>query len=128
MEFLRAHYEKVILSMVLLGLAAAAVFMPLKVSKERQSSQEREESIVNRPVTPMKPVDLTTNVIVMARLEQRSKFKYGGEHNIFNPVRWQRRPDGGVIKGSEAGIGALKVTGIRPLHYRMTFDGPSGSP
>ena len=70
MQFLKAHYEKIILSIVLLGLAAAAALMPIKVSKERDLAGERENSIVNRPVTPMKPVDLTTNALILARMEQ----------------------------------------------------------
>jgi|SRR4051812_2490978 hypothetical protein len=127
MQFLKAHYEKIILSIVLLGLAAAAALMPIKVSKERDLAGERENSIVNRPVTPMKPVDLTTNALILARMEQPARLKYGGEHNIFNPVRWQRRPDGGLLKGSETGVNALKVTQIRPLHLRVTYDGPSGT-
>jgi hypothetical protein len=128
MEFLKAHYEKIILSVVLLGLAAAAALMPIKVSQEKQRAEERQSSIINRKVDPLKPVDLTTNAIVLARLEQPARFKYGGEHNIFNPVRWQRRPDGGLLKGSETGVNALKVTEIKPLHFRVTFDGLSPSP
>jgi len=128
MEFVKAHYEKIILSVVLLGLAAAAALMPIKVSQEKDRAGERENSIVNRTVTPMKPVDLSTNLVVISRLEQPVKFKFGGDHNIFNPVRWQRRPDGGLLKGSEAGVNALKVTQIRPLHFRVAYDGPGGTP
>ena len=32
MEFLKKHYEKLILSIVLLGLAAVAVTLPMKVT------------------------------------------------------------------------------------------------
>src|SRR5262245_60360567 len=112
MEFVKAHYEKIILSAVLLGLAAAAALMPIKVSQEKQRAEERQSSIINRKVDPLKQIDLTTNAIMLARLEQPVKFKYGGEHNIFNPVRWQKRPDGGLLKGSETGVNALKVTDI----------------
>ena len=42
MQFLKAHYEKVILSIVLVGLAALAALMPLRVAQERERQDARE--------------------------------------------------------------------------------------
>jgi hypothetical protein len=125
MQFLKAHYEKIVLSIVLLGLAAAAALMPMKVSEEKQKASERADVVKHPNAKPMPAVDLSSNAIVLARVDQATKLKYGGEHNLFNPVRWQRRPDGGLLKGSETGVNALKVTEIRPLHFRVTYDQPN---
>jgi hypothetical protein len=128
MQFLKSHYEKIILSVVLLGLAAAAALMPMKVSQEKQKEEERRNVMTHPNAKQMPPVDLTTNAIVLARLEQPEQLKYGGEHNLFNPVRWKRRPDGGLVRGSETGISALKITDIHPLYFRVSFDQVNATP
>src|SRR6188508_3029863 len=101
MQFLKTHYEKIVLSIVLLGLAAAAAFMPMRVSQEREKEEERQTILLPRTVKPLQPIDFTTNASSLARLDQPMRIKMGGEHNLFNPVRWQKRPDGGVIKGTD---------------------------
>lgn len=126
MEFLKAHYEKVILSVVLLGLAAAAAWMPIKVSAERQKEEDRKMQLIGRKVEPIKPVDLSTNEAVLTRLQQPGRLKFSGEHNIFNPVRWQKLPDGGLVKGTEVGLNALKINDIRPLMLRVEYEGMTG--
>jgi hypothetical protein len=128
MQFLKAHYEKIILSVVLLGLAAAAAFMPLRVSKERENEEARQAEVLPRKPKELQPVDLSTNTTVLERLGQPARMALAGEHNLFNPVRWQKRPDGGVIKGIDAGINALQVTNITPLRLRLAFEEVSGTP
>jgi hypothetical protein len=128
MEFIKAHYEKVILSVVLLGLAAAAALMPMKVSAEKQREDERKMTLIRPKVVPLPPIILTNSLETLTRLQQSTRVKLGGDHNVFNPVRWQRRQDGGLMKGSEAGLNALKITAIRPLALRISYDGTSGEP
>jgi len=127
MQFLKAHYEKVILSIVLLGLAALAALMPLRVAQERERQDAREAEITKRPVKEYQPIDLATNAAVLARLEQAPRVKLAGEHNLFNPVRWQKRADGGLIKMSETGANAMEVQEIRPLWLRLSFDEVTGT-
>jgi hypothetical protein len=127
MQFLKAHYEKIILSVVLLGLAAAAALMPMRVSKERENEENRQIDLLPPQVKPLQPVDLSTNAVAIARLEEEMQVELAGDHNVFNPVRWQKRPDGGVLKGTDAGINALQVTNISPLRLRLTYDEPQGS-
>ena len=128
MEFLKAHYEKIVLSVVLVGLAAAAALMPIRVAKERQNEEQRQIDLLPPKVKPLEPIDLTTNATAISRLETPAKLKLSGEHNVFNPVRWQKRPDGGVLKGTDAGINALEVTNIHPLRLRLSFDQVTGDP
>lgn len=122
MEFLKAHYEKIILSIVLLGLAAAAALMPMKVAEEREREETRKASIVNPKVNELKPLMLTNEAVTLARVAQPEKLKYSGEHNLFNPVRWQRSPDGGIYKATEAGPSALEITEITPLKLQVKFE------
>lgn len=122
MQFLKAHYEKIILSIVLLGLAAAAALMPMKVAQERDREEERKRGITNPKVNPLQPANLTNDVMVLARLDHPERLKLAGEHNVFNPVRWQKTPDGGIIKQENAGINALEVTEITPLRLEVKFE------
>lgn len=130
MDFVKKHYEKLVLSVVLLGLAGAAAYLPFKVSAEKDKMQARKDELLPPSVKPMPRVNLTTNEAVIQRLTQPVHFKLEGNHNLFNPVRWQQKPDGGLIKvqtGRETGAGALVITRIEPLKLIITFDDVVGS-
>ncbi len=126
MDFLKKHYEKVLLSVVLLGLAVAAALLPMKVSAIRD---EISKSIPNPKPKPFNPYDLSTNQMVLERLRKPPAFSLSGGHNLFNPIRWQKRPDGEVFKvfpGKEAGPSALEFVKITPLRTIVSYDGVSG--
>jgi hypothetical protein len=123
MQFLKAHYEKIILSIVLLGLAAAAALMPLKVAQEREKEEARKDQIKNpKGIKELQPIDLTSNVVVLARLDKPVRLKYVGEHNIFNPARWQKGADGSIHKAEDAGPNALQILEITPLRLQLKFE------
>jgi hypothetical protein len=54
--------------------------------------------------------------------------KLAGEHNLFNPVTWQKRPDGGLVKMTDTGPNAVEVQEIRPLRLMLAFDSVEGTP
>ena len=122
MQFLKAHYEKIILSVVLLGLMVAAALMPMKVSAERENEENRKNVLLPKAVKPMTPIDLATNEQAVARAAAPKRVVLQGEHNIFNPVRWQINPDKSIYRAFDAGPGALQINAIRPLHLRVEFD------
>jgi hypothetical protein len=129
MEFLKKHYEKLILSVVLLGLAAAVAALPMKVSQEKQKEEDRKQALINPAVKPYPPVDLTTNQNVLTKVKTPITFEISGKHNLFNPVPWEKRPNAELFKiktGNESGIGALKVVGTRPLQMIVKLDDVSG--
>src|SRR5436189_4739950 len=126
MQFLKSHYEKIILSVVLLGLAAVAALMPMRVAQERELQEKREAEITNPKVKEYQPLDLTTNASVLARLEQPPRLKLDGEHNVFIPVVWQKTPDNSVKKVTEWGPNAVEILEIRPLHLSIAFDQVAG--
>lgn len=127
MEFLKAHYEKIILSVVLVGLAAAAALMPMKVSQEKQKEEDRKMNLIRPKVSEMEPIVMTNSTEVLARLSKPARFQLAGEHNVFNPVRWQRMVDGGLIKGTDAGPQALVINEINPLFLKVEFRRVIGS-
>src|SRR5688572_12042948 len=131
MEFLKKHYEKLILSVVLLGLAVVAATLPMKVNEEKQKEEDRKISLIGAKVTPFAPVDLSTNRQVLEKVKAPIKFDIAGKHNLFNPVPWVQHPNGELLKiQGNAGIDALQVTAINPLRMIMSFDEviPTGPP
>ena len=40
MEFIKKNYEKMLLGLVLLGLAVAVALLPFKIASERENSRE----------------------------------------------------------------------------------------
>jgi len=127
MDFVKKHYEKVLLSVVLLGLAVAAALLPMKVSTIRE---EITKNIPNPKPKDFKPYDLSTNQVVMNRLKADDQFSLSGPHNLFNPVRWQKRPDGELVKtqfGAEQGAAALKFVKKTPLRTLIAYEGVTGT-
>ncbi|MBM3834884.1 MAG: hypothetical protein FJ403_16745 [Verrucomicrobia bacterium] len=122
MQFLKKHYEKVILSIVLLGLAVAAGALPLQVASMRRFL---DETITDRSRTKRKEftsLDLSTNLAVVQRFHQPVELNLAGPHNAFNPVVWKKRGDGFLVRAADLGAGALEVTKIDELHMTVSFD------
>ena len=61
MQFLKKHYEKILLSVVLLGLAAASAALPLMVSQARDQIETTVGSVVGSKPKPWIALDLGTN-------------------------------------------------------------------
>src|SRR2546423_3833426 len=124
MQFLKKHYEKLILSVVLLGLAAVAATLPMKVNQEKQKEEERKTSLLSPAVKAYPPVDLSTNKAVLEKVKTPIKFDIAGKHNLFNPVPWIEKSNGELVKsmGGSVGINSLEVTAVNPLRMIVSFD------
>jgi hypothetical protein len=128
MQFLKKHYEKVLLSIVLLGLAGAAAALPWQVSHERDRLEEIQRNLtVKVKAKPFKPFDdwLATNKTVLARLDHPLNLVFSGPHNLFNPVPWKKLPSGPIVPvrtGDELGPGAVKIVQIKELMLTVSFD------
>ena len=131
MDFIKKHYEKVLLSIVLLGLAGAAALLPLQVSSVRQYLEDTQRSLTIRSKPKLfTPADMSTNQMVVQRSKDPDSFDFASPHNIFNPVEWRKEQDGGLIKiatGKEAGPGAFVIEKIVPLYLLVSLDYVSGS-
>lgn len=123
MEFLKKHYEKIILSVVLLGLALAAGALPFALKQEKDKLDAIETRFA--PPIEVKPGNLKRHEEAMVRYRNITNLAFSGAHNLFNPVIWRRRPDGTLIKvqtGNEAGAGAMVLTKINPLLLTLSID------
>jgi hypothetical protein len=138
MEFLKKHYEKIILCVVLLGLAAAAVWMRQAIDRVRDSApppattaqtgrSPRKGGKAAAGAPTIAPLDLSTNEKVLALMTNLPSFTLSGDHNLFNPVTWKKRPDNVYLKIIITGPAALKVTNITKLYTVISYDHPSGN-
>lgn len=125
MEFLKKHYEKILLSVVLVILAATAAWFPMKLSKEREEAQKYVVDLP--PPKELKPVDLTTNATTLQRLQNPPAVQLAGDHKLFNPATWKLKPDGSYQKIVQQGVDALTVSKIEPLNFELAFQRTSGA-
>ncbi len=130
MEFLKKHYEKILLSVVLLGLAVAAGYLPFEVASVRESLAAVTSAVDDPKVAPIPDLNLSTNEAVLARLKGPIAFGFGtGNHGLFNPSgTWMKgNGPGGFppIPPPPSGIEGLTVTNITPLMFRIEYQGLS---
>lgn len=123
MEFLKKHYEKILLSVVLLCLAGTAAWFPIKIGKEKEESQKYKVTLP--PPKVLTPMDLNTNVAALQRLQNPPAVKLSGGHNLFNPVTWKTKSDGTFQKIVVQGVDALVVTKIQPLYFELAYGKPT---
>jgi hypothetical protein len=123
---LAQHYEKVILSVILLALLGTAAFLPFRVGQSRETIRQALERIRTGKKKDPQPVDTAAMEQSLRRLRVEPKIELSVEHNLFNPVVWKKGNDGilyKVVRGDEDGPGGLQVTAIRPLQFVVQFDG-----
>jgi hypothetical protein len=122
MDFLKKHYEKILLAVILLGLALAAAALPFTLDADRQNLAQIDDRLP--PPKLYVPVDLSAPTEALKRMKNPPQVVLSGPHNTFNPVTWKQKPTGELIKlppGSE-GAEALSVLEIRPLKFEVIFE------
>ena len=128
MEFLKKHYEKIVLCVVLLGLAGAVLWMKSAIEKARLQVPETSGGPPPRTAPPV-PLDLSNDQQALAQITNRPTVVLSGEHNTFNPVTWKRKSNGDLIKVIKTGPDALIVTNFVPrytiISYVRAAEGPT---
>ncbi len=123
MEFLKKHYEKVILSIVLLLLTAAAAYLPIRVAAVNKDIETEVPRVSPKEFVPL---DISTNIATLNRARGKSSFRLAGnDHNLFNPVGWLKNKDGDLMKDpfyGRKGPEAIEVTKIDPLYFSVSYD------
>ena len=121
MEFLKRNYEKIILSLVLLGLVGVLAFMPFVIIQD-QNRMHDVESIVIPKVSELAPLDLSRQQAVLERLKSPNELDFTTTNKLFNPVKWVKNKDGTIGKAAALGPNAAVVTKITPLYFSISLD------
>jgi hypothetical protein len=124
MDFLKKHYEKVLLGVVLLGLAVAVAFLPFKIASEKQKLEDMRNTLIHPKVKPLTNLDLTLPDGVLKRMAAPALIDFSAPNKLFNPMLWQKTPDGRLIKVDSTNIGpnAVTITRLVPLYLKITLD------
>ncbi len=121
MQFLKKHYEKILLGVVLAGLIGVLVFMLFYITADKQAMENNENSLINTPVKPLPDLDLTTNNAAMKRLETPFTLDFETGNKIFNPFIWEKMADGQMVKKGSIGAHVAVVTAIKPLYFILSL-------
>ena len=125
MDFVRKHYEKILLGVVLLSLVSALVFLPYWILHDHDVLDATRKGITSQPVEPLLPLDLTEQSNAIQRLQSPYKLNFETTNRLFNPVEWQKAMNGTPIKiesGKEVGPQAVVVIQTSPLYFILTLD------
>jgi hypothetical protein len=124
MDFVKKHYEKIILSAVLLGVVGFLVFLPFVISHDQEQQKAMADTITKPRVTPLPPLDLTRQKSASERLVSPANYDFSTTNRLFNPVEWKKAANGDLMKiktGNEV-VEAAAVTKITPLYLVVTLD------
>jgi len=124
MDFVKKNYEKILLAVVLLGLAGALVFLPLMIANDQQKVRDMTVIVLHPKVKPLPELDLGRQTNVVARSQAPYKLDFSTTNKLFNPLQWQKRPDGTMfpVKSGIAGPEAAVITKITPLYLIISLD------
>lgn len=125
MDFIKKHWEKVLLGVVLVGLAVAVALLPLKIASERNDLEAKRGEILNPRIKPLPPLNLSGAEASISRASSPLRLDFSTGHRLFNPVLWQKAADGRPLKvesGNEVGPSAVEVVGTTPLYTIISFD------
>ena len=124
MDFLKKNYEKVLLGVVLLGLAVAVGFLPFKIASEKQTLEDMRNRLIHPKVKQLTNLDLTLPDTVLKRAAAPATIDLSAPNKLFNPMPWQKAADGHLIKVDVTNIGpnAVTITKMVPLYLKLTLD------
>ena len=126
MDFLKKHYEKVLLGVVLVGLAVAVALLPIKAASEKQDLENKRLNISHRPVTALSNLDLTLADEAVKKLSTPPALDFSTTNRLFNPRPWQKTkpPDEHLIPADEfhTGPNAVVITKITPLNLILSLE------
>src|SRR6266508_3379191 len=115
-QLCRQHYEKLILSFVLILLAVAVWFLYQASQDQKKEVRQVPIGFESRKVKLVEPVSLTAVEMVMKEATNPPTLNFAGPHNLFNPVKWQQpRAGGPIVKvqtGTEVGASAMQIVRI----------------
>jgi hypothetical protein len=124
MDFLKKHYEKVLLGVVLLGLGVAVVFLMIKIPSEQQELSEKRDKLLAPKVKPLTNLDMTLSEVALKRMTTTAVLDFGPPNRLFNPMKWQRAADQHLIRVDSGSIGpsAVVIAKLTPLYLILKLN------
>jgi hypothetical protein len=123
MDFLKKHYEKVLLGAMLAGLIGVLVFMLFFIRSDTEEMAQKRDSYINPRVKELTNLDMTILDGAMARLKAPYLLDLETTNKLFNPLEWQRGLDGNLLLAQKrTGVQVAVVTNMTPLYTIVSLD------
>jgi len=122
MDFLKKHYEKILLGLVLIGMAVALGLLPIFISSEKTKLTDMKNAVLRPKVKPLTNLDLTLPEQALKRLASPAVIDFGPPNRLFNPLPWEKMADGRLISRESVGPSRIVVTNITPLYLVLSLD------
>src|SRR5687767_14645886 len=87
----RQNYEKLILILVLILLAGAVWLLFQASQSEKEKIRQIPIDFDRKAVKLVQPVSLDRFASVFKEATNPPALNFSGPHNLFNPVKWERR-------------------------------------
>lgn len=123
MDFLKRHYEKILLGVVLLGLLGALVFLPFMINSDRVKQLDMSRRLVTPVVKPLPALNLTSESNAVHRLHTPYRLDFETTNKLFNPLEWKKTVNNQLVRITSLGPRAAVVTKITPLYFVLSLDG-----
>lgn len=114
MEFLKNHYEKIVLSVVLAGLVGAVVVLIL-MAVDMRGVLQADPTNVSRTVSKVTPVDSTNYLVLLSNVTNPPVVNFDAGHKIFNPDKLMEGTNGQLFTTKDVGVNKLQILKIVPL-------------
>ena len=122
MDFLKKHYEQILLTVALLGSVGLLVAMPLFIKADQEDAEPHKTRLINGKVAPLPDLDMGLQTQLSQRLSGSFNLDLETTNKLFNPLEWQKTLDGRLIKRENIGSKALTIVKINPLYLVLKLD------
>jgi len=123
MDFLKKHYEKVLLGLMLAGLIGVLVFMLFYIASDTEDMANKRNTLTHPQVHALTNLDTTLLDGVMARSQAPYHLDMETTNKLLNPMEWQKSLEGNLILVERrTGLQVAVVTNITPLDLIVSLD------
>jgi hypothetical protein len=128
MDFLKKHYEKILLGVMLVGLIGVLVFMIFYIASDKSGMEDKRVSYTTPHAKPLTNLDTTIEDNATLRVKTPYNLDFETTNRLLNPMEWQRSLDGSLIPAAKkTGPQMVVVTGITPLYLIISLESISSN-
>lgn len=132
MDFLKKHYEKLTLGLVLLAVAGVAISLMLSVNQVQQDLNTALAQAAGAKQKALQSINLSTNQSELDAVVKHAPVVLGAaDHYTFNPVTWARAANGRIepTRGrADMGAAGLSYVEAHDLYLEIGFSAIQGTP
>ena len=123
MDFLKKHYEKILLGVMLAGLIGVLVFMLSYIASDKEKMESTSSTYINPHVKKLPDLNLALENGAIERLKTPYHLDLETTNKLLNPMEWDRAMDGSLIPAAlKTGARMAVVTSITPLYLLISLD------